>query len=271
MQRLDWMVDSLHLNLAIDEALLQSAEAGESGEVLRLWEFDQPVVVVGRGSRIDVEVELEACRARRIPVLRRASGGAAIVAGPGCLMYSVVLSMRERPELRRLDVVHQFVMGRLAAQIEPLLGGIEVRGTCDLTWQNRKFSGNSLRVTRDHVLYHGTLLYAADLDLLAACLKTPPRRPDYREDREHAAFVTNVPLTAEQLREAAAKAFAAELPRESDSLAYTPVDRSPIADSLSAGSSSGPITASPIAGSPLERAEQLVVERYACDAWTFRH
>lgn len=243
MQQLDWMVDSLHLNLAIDEALLQAAEAGESGEVLRLWEFEQPVVVVGRGSRIDVEVELEACRARRVPVLRRASGGAAIVAGPGCLMYSVVLSLRARPELRRLDAAHQFVMGRLAEQIEKLLPEVDVRGTCDLTWRNRKFSGNSLRVTRDHILYHGTLLYAADLELLAACLKTPPRRPEYREDREHAAFVTNVPLTAHQLREAAAQAFAADAPLDLD------------------GATAG----------PLKRAEPLVAERYASDAWTFRH
>ncbi|WP_203328877.1 lipoate--protein ligase family protein [Candidatus Laterigemmans baculatus] len=247
MQRLDWMVDSLPLNLAIDEALLQAAEADQAGEVLRLWEFSEPVVVIGRGSRVKVEVDLNACAARRVPVLRRASGGAAILAGPGCLMYSVVLSLRERPELRRLDAAHQFVMGQLAEQIQKLLPEVDVRGTCDLAWQNRKFSGNSLRVTRDHLLYHGTLLYAADLELLASCLKTPPRRPEYRKDREHAAFVTNVPLTAEQLREATAEAFAAGQPPAT------------------------PARLASLAAGPLERAEQLVVERYASDAWTFRH
>ncbi len=34
-----------------------------------------------------------------IPVLRRASGGAAIVIGPGCLMYALVLSYELRPSL----------------------------------------------------------------------------------------------------------------------------------------------------------------------------
>lgn len=238
MQCLELAVDDIRYNLAIDEALLEAAEAGESGEVLRLWEFARAVVVVGRGSRVAVEVDVQACQARGISILRRASGGAAIVGGPGCLMYSVVLSLRDRPELRRLDVAHQFVMGALAEQIGSSLAGVAIQGTCDLTWRNRKFSGNSLRVSRDHLLYHGTLLYAADLALLADCLKTPPRRPEYRADREHKTFVTNVPLPVAALRRSAALAFNAREPMEH----Y-----------------------------PAERAERLASERYGCDAWTYRH
>lgn len=238
MQRLDLAVDDIRYNLAIDEALLEAAEAGESGEVLRLWEFAQAVVVVGRGSRVEVEVDTEACRARGIPILRRASGGAAVVGGPGCLMYSVVLSLRDRPQLRRLDVAHQFVMGALAEQIGDRLADVAVQGTCDLTWQDRKFSGNSLRVTRDHLLYHGTLLYEADLELLSGCLKTPPRRPEYRGDREHASFVTNVPLPAAVLRQSAARAFDAN---------------------------------EAVEWHPVERAERLAGQRYGCSAWTYRH
>jgi lipoate-protein ligase A len=79
-------------NLALDEALLEAAETGElNDDVLRLWEFPAPAIVVGRSSRVAEEIHQEAARAAGIPVLRRASGGAAIVAGPGCLMYSVVL------------------------------------------------------------------------------------------------------------------------------------------------------------------------------------
>ena len=47
------------------------------------------MVVVGRSSRLDEEVHLDACRAAGVPVLRRPSGGAAIVSGPGCLMYAL--------------------------------------------------------------------------------------------------------------------------------------------------------------------------------------
>ena len=58
--------------------------------------------------------------AQRIPILRRSSGGAAIVAGPGCLMYAVVLSYEARPELRDISRAHAFVLDRLATCAQQL-------------------------------------------------------------------------------------------------------------------------------------------------------
>ena len=97
-------------NLALDEALLDQAEAGTGSEVLRLWESRQPMVVVGRGSHVAQEVDLAACRRDGVPVLRRTSGGGAIVNGPGCLMYALVLSYALRPRLRAIDVAHRHVL-----------------------------------------------------------------------------------------------------------------------------------------------------------------
>ncbi len=72
---------------------LEDAEhAGQPREILRLWESPQTMVIVGSSTRVADEVNLDACRRMRVPVLRRPSGGAPIVAGPGCLMYAVVLS-----------------------------------------------------------------------------------------------------------------------------------------------------------------------------------
>lgn len=105
-------------NLALDEALLVSAnQATTPHETLRLWEEPEPVVIVGRGSHVKTEVNVAACRQRRIDVLRRCSGGCAVVAGPGCLMYSVVLDLRRRPELRVIDRAHAFVLERTRSAI----------------------------------------------------------------------------------------------------------------------------------------------------------
>ena len=103
MRRLDLTLPTPAENLACDEALLEWAEEQDRDwEFLRLWESPQPVVVVGRSSRIALEVCGDACRERDIPILRRSSGGAAIVAGPGCLMYALVLN--PRPEAMTLPV-----------------------------------------------------------------------------------------------------------------------------------------------------------------------
>jgi lipoate-protein ligase A len=238
MHLLDLTLPTPAENLALDEALLEEAEAGgQPGEILRLWESAQPLVVVGRSSRVAEEVNLEACRAAGIPVLRRCSGGAAVVAGPGCLMYAVVLSYAKHPELHVLETAHRFVLGNLKHALEGLRPHVEMLGTSDLTLNDRKFSGNSLRCKRDFLLYHGTVLYQFDLSWISQYLGHAPRQPAYRRERPHDQFVANFPAPAAQLRAAIRRVWSA-----------------------------GPT----LHQWPRELTRRLVHERYALDAWNLR-
>jgi lipoate-protein ligase A len=213
MRLLDLTCGRAEEDVALDEALLEAAEqSGQPGEVLRLWEPVAPLVVIGRSSQWKAEVHVEVCRRHGIPILRRSSGGAAIVAAPGCLMYGVVLSYELHPELRMIDVAHQFVLSRLAKAISRLVEGVKCQGTSDLAVGGRKFSGNSMRAKRGHLLYHGTLLYDMPLELVGQCLALPPRQPDYRQGRGHQDFVINLPATAAQLRQALIEAWQAHEP-----------------------------------------------------------
>jgi lipoate-protein ligase A len=182
-------------------------EVNPDWEFLRLWESPQPLVIVGRSSRVHMEVHEDACCAANIPILRRSSGGAAIVAGPGCLMYAVVLSYRLRPELKDIGRAHAYVLGRLATALRPLVarwGNVAHVGTSDLALEHEssaqhKFSGNSMRAKRTHLLYHGTLLYASDVSLITKLLRMPPRQPAYRAARQHADFLMNLPLSRDDI------------------------------------------------------------------------
>jgi lipoate-protein ligase A len=218
MQRFEHSLATPAENVAFDEAILEWAERHSAkDEFLRLWESARPMVVVGRSSHVEKEVDVAFCRREGIPILRRSSGGAAIVAGPGCLMYAVVLSHAVQTELRDITRAHAFVMQQLTRTIGPLVshtGTVACAGTSDLVLDAgsdvasaRKFSGNSLRMKRTHLLYHGTLLYDFDLALIEKCLRTPPRQPEYRKQREHGEFVVNLPLSRERLVEAVASAF----------------------------------------------------------------
>ena len=189
-------------HLALDEALLLAADAGGiPAETIRIWQFDHPVVVLGRSSKVAVEVDREYCESENIPIMRRCSGGATVVGGPGCLMYSVVLSQQKNPGLSKIDAAHDYVMGRIVSAIRRQVPEVQRQGICDVTYRNRKCSGNSLRVAREHLLYHGTILVDADLTLLARCLRDPPRQPEYRRRRDHDDFVTNIALMAGPLRD----------------------------------------------------------------------
>jgi lipoate-protein ligase A len=213
MRYLDLTLPTPAENLALDEALLDEAEAArEPVETLRFWESADPAVIIGRSSKIPQEVQIENCRRDRVPILRRASGGAAVVIGPGCLMYALVLSFSRRPALRAVDEAHRFVLGTLVSALKALAPEVRCRGISDLVLGDRKFSGNSLRLKRENLLYHGTILYDFSLESIDRYLAMPPRQPDYRNGRPHGQFVANLPVPAPAIREAIRTAWSATDP-----------------------------------------------------------
>lgn len=210
MKLLDLTLDSAPANLALDEALLEAAEEEQGDDVLRLWEATRHAVIVGRSSRVQDEVAVAYCQQAGLPILRRCSGGTAVVIGPGCLMYAVVLSYERYPALRMVDAAHRYVLSKVAAAVRRAGIPADLQGTSDLTVAGRKFSGNSLRCKREHLLYHGTLLCHYSLELISRSLRTPPRQPDYRAGRLHSDFVMNLGLDVKTLRTEMAREWEAE-------------------------------------------------------------
>src|SRR5437667_5511798 len=194
MRFLDLTLPTATENLALDEALLLEAEAGRGGEVLRLWEWPHYAVVLGAGCVLADDVDEAACRADGVPILRRASGGGTVLLGPGCLVYSLVLAYDSAPGLGEIRASYCHILGRLVDALGPLLPGVACAGTSDLAIAGLKISGNAQQRKRTHLLHHGTLLYAFDVSRMSRYLKSPPRQPEYRAQREHAQFVRNVPL-----------------------------------------------------------------------------
>lgn len=213
MQLLKLTLPSLAENLALDEALLNQAEQSDAPlETLRLWESPSFGVVLGRSSDLQSEVQHERCKADGVEILRRCSGGASVVVGPGCLMYSVVLSSAFRPALKDISQCHSLVLEKLRQATQKLDSGVAVKGICDLVLGDKKFGGNALRCRRRSVLYHGTLLYDFPLARIADWLADAPRQPDYRQGRGHTSFVTNLPAKRSQLEEALVAAWDARTP-----------------------------------------------------------
>jgi lipoate---protein ligase len=237
MHYLDLTLPSLAENLALDEALLLDAEDGRGREMLRVWEWGTPAVVLGSGCRLSEEVDEPRCAADGVPSLRRASGGGTVLLGRGCLCYSLVLAYARADELRGIRSSYRYVLGRVGDALAGLLPGIEHAGTSDLAAAGRKVSGNSQQRKRGHLLHHGTLLYGFDLALVGRYLHPPPRQPDYRAGRGHAAFLTNLPASVDELKRRLRAAWAAEL----------------IAPDW-----------------PVERTRQLVEERYLRPEWVRR-
>jgi lipoate-protein ligase A len=208
-------------NLACDEALLDWCEAGGGDEVLRFWESTTHFVVVGYANKVASEVNVEACEARDIPILRRCSGGGTVVQGPGCLNYALILRITADGPTRNISTANQFIMERNRAAIESAIGNlprqgastagrqsaIQVQGHTDLALDGLKFSGNSQRRRKHFLLFHGTFLLSFDLKLVGELLPMPSKQPDYRQGRSHGAFVINLNLPAEEVKAALQKTW----------------------------------------------------------------
>ena len=211
----------LALETAALDALARAAPPGAvAAERLLVWEAARPAVILPRQGEPGRWVREAACAARGVPVLHRVSGGGAVVVGPGCLAFALVLSLDARPRLA--DVAHSYdwllarEAGALAREARAptretgapsrearetgvlARGGIVARST-DLAVRDRKFAGHAQRRVRGGLLHHGVLLYDFDVDLIDCLLAEPPRAPAWRRGRSHREFLTNAPLTRSAL------------------------------------------------------------------------
>ena len=238
MKYLDLTLPTPHENLACDEALLDSCEEGFSHEILRLWEPREYFVVLGYSNKAKTEVLLSSCKRHRIPVLRRPSGGGTVLQGPGCLNFSLILKIPESGPLKNLAGTNRHIMESHKKAFEPLLKKeLKIQGTSDLTLNNLKFSGNAQRRKRSFFLFHGTFLLDFDIPLIGKFLKMPSKEPDYRRERPHTEFLTNLYLSSSKIKKAIRDCWEA---------------------------------ASLLKSIPQKKIEELVREKYLRDSWNLK-
>ena len=133
------------------------------GQVCDSFRRDVLQFVVGYANRVAQEVNVRACAQRGVPILRRCTGGGAVLQGPGCLNYSLILQIDSDPLLQTVTGTNRFVMERNRGALEMLLSGssrrkealtsnlqlptsnfqLSVCGHTDLAIDGRKFSGNA--------------------------------------------------------------------------------------------------------------------------------
>ncbi len=238
MQLLTSSAESPEWSLAIDEALLLSAEEGAADESLRFWSSRSLFVVVGYSRSVAADVDVQRCRRDGVPILRRYSGGGTVLQGPGCLNYNLVLRRDREKELATITGTTRAILRRHVAALSPFLTGtISREGDSDLAIDGKKFSGNAQRRLSACVQIHGTLLLDFDLRFFERYLREPDRQPEYRGGRTHRDFVANIPLRSELVRDLLVSAWNAT---------------------------------GPPAEPPLSLAGRLVNERYGREEWNWK-
>jgi lipoate-protein ligase A len=205
-----------YLSLALDEALCLYAAAQEDFRCgVRLW-ANPPAVVLGRTNKPEENVNPERlpglvvgrrgrARSGDIFLCRRASGGGAVLHGPGNINYSLYFSLEAFPELYPVRESYVAFLGMVTRALETAAGvRTAQRGDSDLVLaaagetttaaaerERRKISGNAQFRKRGVVVHHGTLLIGDSLaPLIRDVLSHPPKEPEYRAGRSHDEFLS---------------------------------------------------------------------------------
>ncbi len=158
--------------LATDDALARLAGKKQTVS-LRLYTL-QACALIGRFQRVEHEVSLDRCRALKVPINRRPSGGGAIIMGPKQLGIALVFGSKDKTFTSiSSQLIRQCARGIVNALCEL---GIESRfqGKNDLVVNNRKIAGLGLyQAPSGGKLFHASLLLDLDLDFMLNVLRTP--------------------------------------------------------------------------------------------------
>lgn len=169
-------------NMALDEALLRGRVQGSGAPTVRFYGWRPATVSLGYAQPLDETVDRARCDALGIGLVRRPTGGSAILHEPPEheVTYSVVAREGDFPGaddvLETYRVLGQGLaagLGRfgLAAELVPLVRGRADRspafcfgraGTYEIAVGGRKLVGSAQRRQRGCFLQHGSVLLGAD-------------------------------------------------------------------------------------------------------------
>jgi lipoyl(octanoyl) transferase len=191
-------------NMAVDEAIQAAVREGLALPTLRFYAWSPPCLSLGRGQPL-ADVDLRACRQAGVHVVRRPTGGRAILHTDE-LTYSVALlqadprargdlvtSYRRLSEgllagLRFLGVDAGQAFGPREPNAEQTAACFETPSHYEITATGRKLVGSAQWRSRGAVLQHGTLPLQGDITRIVDYLAfSPPEREIQRRSlRSHA-------------------------------------------------------------------------------------
>ena len=169
-------------NLALEETLC--AEFPEP--VLMLWR-NRPSVIVGRNQNTLAEVNTAFVREHNIDVVRRMTGGGAVYHDLGNVNYSFIIHER-RPEPDSFALFARPVVACLRSLGVPA----EFSGRNDILADGRKISGSAQCCMKDRTLFHGTLLFDLEMEMLEKVLTPGKAKIESKGIRSVRARVANL-------------------------------------------------------------------------------
>jgi lipoate-protein ligase A len=248
----DWQIihgrsERPQLQMALDQVLAEEVGAGRRGPTLRIWEWDEPAVVLGSFQSVRNEVDPENAAKYGFQVVRRISGGGAMFMEAGSVVTYSIYAPSDLVQGMSFADSYAFLDEWVIVALKSL--GIDAfyAPLNDITSAKGKIGGAAQkRMGSGVVLHHATMSYDMDGDKMVEVLRIGREKMSDKGTKSANKRVD--PLRSQ-----------------------TGLSRAEIIDSMVGtfrglyGGTEGDIT-------PEERAkaEQLVAEKFGTDDWLYR-
>jgi lipoate-protein ligase A len=139
------------------------------GEPVFMFWRTEKCVVIGRNQIAAAEIDSQAAYLHGIQIIRRSSGGGAMYSDPGNIMYSLICFFDESDDPKKIE--NEQLIGPMTKALIKMGIPASAEGRNDITAGGAKISGLAQYAVKNVLCTHGTLLYDADLEMLARVLK----------------------------------------------------------------------------------------------------
>lgn len=225
------------LNMAIDEALMENID---HAPILRIYGWRPAAVSIGYFQSIKEEIDLEKCSRMGVDVIRRLTGGGAVLHEME-LTYSFIT--KQYPQ--NIMESYRWICEAIVISINRLGFDASFVPLNDIVVNGKKVSGSAQTRREGVLLQHGTLLLGVDVDKMFCVLKVPSEKVKDKIIKDVKERVTSLSgITFEEMVSSLKTSFA------------TKFDAKLLADTMST--------------KEINRAIWLAERKYSTKEWNFR-
>jgi lipoyl(octanoyl) transferase len=192
---LDTGVNNAFYNMAVDEAVMKAHREGLVPPTIRFYQWSPPGLSLGYFQKAGKEIDDNACKRHNIDIVRRLTGGRAILHDDE-LTYSIVIS--EESNYLPLSVIKSYkiisegiMIGLNRLGIKAEMKAVDenkkapkgISAACfdapswyEIVVDKKKLVGSAQTRQQGIILQHGSILFTIDVDRLYELLKMPDNR-----------------------------------------------------------------------------------------------
>lgn len=196
-------------NMALDEALMSCINY-HSMPILRIYSWRPPTVSIGYFQSMDEEVDIKRCKQMGIDVVRRITGGGAVL-HESELTYSFITNVYPKDIMESYNLLSDPIV----MCINKLGFNAKFAPLNDIIVDGKKVSGCAQTRKKGTLLQHGTILLSVNLEKMFSVLKIPPEKVKDKmiDDAKERVMGLNKPFdeVAYNLEESFSEKFGAEI------------------------------------------------------------